>query len=81
MSARRVSVTECPGGPLLVRGADEIEGPDGTITATDRSVVALCRCGRSDRLPWCDASHRDRKRRSKNRRTEGDGEDRAPEAT
>jgi CDGSH-type Zn-finger protein len=66
MSARRVTVQECPGGPLLVRGADEIVAADGTVAEVTRSVVAVCRCGRSERLPWCDASHR-AKRRSKKR--------------
>lgn len=65
MSERRVTVTDCPGGPLLIRGADEVVGLDGQVTATDRPIVALCRCGRSDRLPWCDASHRARRRKKK----------------
>jgi CDGSH-type Zn-finger protein len=65
MTGRRVSVTECPGGPLLVRGADEVVGIDGTVATADRAVVALCRCGRSERLPWCDDSHRAKRRRKK----------------
>jgi CDGSH-type Zn-finger protein len=63
MSTRRVTVQECPGGPLLVRGADEVVGADGTVGQATRAVVAVCRCGRSDRMPWCDASHRARKRK------------------
>ncbi|HWI44277.1 MAG TPA: CDGSH iron-sulfur domain-containing protein [Nocardioides sp.] len=62
MSKRRVTVQECPGGPLLVRGADEVVSADGTVGEVTRSVVAVCRCGRSDRMPWCDASHRARRR-------------------
>ena len=65
MSARRVTVTDCPGGPLLIRGADEVVGIDGTVGTADRAVVALCRCGRSERLPWCDDSHRAKRRRKK----------------
>lgn len=65
MSARRVTVTECPGGPLLIRGADEVVGIGGTTGTADRAVVAMCRCGRSERLPWCDDSHRAKKRRKK----------------
>lgn len=72
MSARRVTVTECPGGPLLVRGADEVVGFDGTVAPVERSVVALCRCGRSERMPWCDASHRDRRRRPQREKSEDD---------
>ena len=67
MSPRRVSVVECPGGPLLVRGADEVVGIDGVPTQTERAVVALCRCGLSDRLPWCDDSHRARRRSKRNK--------------
>lgn len=65
MSGRRVTVTECPGGPLLVRGADEVVGIDGEPTPVDHAVVALCRCGRSERLPWCDSSHRAPRKRKK----------------
>ena len=67
---RRVSVMECPGGPLLVRGADEIVGADGSVAPAERSVVALCRCGRSDRLPFCDDSHKDRSRRKRGTKNE-----------
>ncbi|KRA31177.1 MULTISPECIES: CDGSH iron-sulfur domain-containing protein [unclassified Nocardioides] len=62
---RRVVVQDCPGGPLLIRGADEVVGGDGTVGKVERPVVALCRCGRSERQPWCDASHRARRRRKK----------------
>lgn len=65
MTKRTVSVTECPGGPLLIHGADEVVGIDGSTAPAERAVVALCRCGRSERLPWCDDSHRDRKRARK----------------
>jgi len=69
-AAKRVSVIECPGGPLLVRGADEVVGVDGQVTATDRAVVALCRCNRSDRMPWCDDSHRTRRRSKQKQKDE-----------
>ena len=59
---RRVTVIDCPRGPLLVRGADEVVGFDGSTAPTNRAVVAVCRCGRSARLPWCDDSHRARRR-------------------
>jgi CDGSH-type Zn-finger protein len=28
------------------------------VHAVRRPVVALCRCHRSDRLPWCDSTHK-----------------------
>lgn len=59
MSTRaEVSVTECPDGPLLVRGAVTIRRADGTVVPTHRPTVALCRCAASQILPLCDGSHR-----------------------
>ncbi len=48
----------CPGGPLLVRGERWVEAPDGTQHRTTRPVSAVCRCGRSADLPWCDGTHK-----------------------
>jgi CDGSH-type Zn-finger protein len=56
--ARTVSVEQSPDGPLLVRGADAVTGPDGEPVAVTRPVVAVCTCGKSQRLPWCDDTHR-----------------------
>ncbi len=53
-----VEITVCPGGPLLVRGATEVVADDGERVAVTRPVVAVCRCGRSSRAPWCDGSHK-----------------------
>lgn len=59
--ARRIEVV--PGGPVLIEGPVEAERPDGGGTVrSDRVVVALCTCHRSERLPWCDTSHRTRHR-------------------
>ena len=54
----RVRVSACPDGPLLVRGADEVTDEDGVVHPVTRPVVALCRCERSQRMPWCDGTHR-----------------------
>jgi len=53
-----VHVTCCPDGPFLVRGADVIRDEDGVDHATQRPVVAVCRCGKSTRKPWCDGMHK-----------------------
>ncbi|MFC6065365.1 CDGSH iron-sulfur domain-containing protein [Streptomyces ochraceiscleroticus] len=50
-------------GPLLVEGPVEVRLEDGTVVSSDRFCVALCRCRRSKRYPWCDTSHRRRTRR------------------
>jgi len=53
-----VSVTVCPGGPLLVRGADTVRDGQGDEHAVTRPVVAVCACGKSARQPWCDSTHK-----------------------
>lgn len=51
-------VQVCPGGPALVRGADEVVDSSGTAHPTTRPLVAVCLCGRSQRAPWCDGTHK-----------------------
>lgn len=53
-----VVVRQCPGGPLLVRGADVVRDEQGNEIPVTRPVVALCACGKSARKPWCDATHK-----------------------
>lgn len=58
LPAELVRTTECEGGPLLVRGARVVVDDQGLSHAVTRPVVALCRCGASQRLPWCDGVHK-----------------------
>jgi CDGSH-type Zn-finger protein len=58
-----VTITVCPDGPLLVRGAARILDPDGNPIGHDRATVALCRCGRTSIAPFCDSSHKRKRRR------------------
>lgn len=51
-------VVLCPGGPMLVRGARSVQDADGQVHTSKRPVVALCRCHKSARLPWCDGTHK-----------------------
>lgn len=45
-------------GPLLLRGQIRITGgADEPVAIVDDLRVALCRCGRSKRKPFCDGSH------------------------
>jgi CDGSH-type Zn-finger protein len=53
-----VSVTACPDGPLLVRGAVTVLAADGSPVPLRRRTIALCRCGGSQIPPMCDGSHR-----------------------
>jgi CDGSH-type Zn-finger protein len=43
-------------GPLFVKGRIPIESADGSEYEV-RNRVALCRCGESDNIPFCDAAH------------------------
>ncbi|MFO7191990.1 MAG: CDGSH iron-sulfur domain-containing protein [Thermocrispum agreste] len=62
--ARRVRVSR--GGPLLIEGPVEVTGPDGETRVSERFVVAICGCGRSKTYPFCDTSHRRKRRRRHN---------------
>ena len=43
-------------GPIWVRGGIPIESADESIYEI-RNRVALCRCGKSSNIPFCDGSH------------------------
>lgn len=58
LTGAEVTVTICPDGPLLLRGPAQLRTVDGRTVDHDRTVVALCRCGRSRLKPLCDGSHR-----------------------
>ena len=45
-------------GPLIVRGPAVLLDSAGREVDPGRRTVALCRCGRSARKPFCDGSHR-----------------------
>lgn len=55
--AQTANVVEIiPDGPLLVYGNLIIKDSEGNETLKS-NVTALCRCGGSDRKPYCDGSH------------------------
>ncbi|HZK37180.1 MAG TPA: CDGSH iron-sulfur domain-containing protein [Aeromicrobium sp.] len=58
MTTRAIEVTVCPDGPLLVRGADRFVDAGGVAHSITRPVVAVCRCGKTGRPPWCDGTHK-----------------------
>ncbi|MEU9784399.1 CDGSH iron-sulfur domain-containing protein [Streptomyces phaeochromogenes] len=61
---RRVRVRVQRDGPLLIEGPVEVVGEDGEVTVSERFTVAVCTCRRSRALPWCDTSHRRRRKPS-----------------
>ena len=56
--AEGAQVTPCPGGPALLRGATHVTDAAQATHPVNRPVVAVCRCGASGRLPWCDGTHK-----------------------
>lgn len=49
---------DVPGGPTLLRGAASYTDEQGVEHPVTRPVVAVCRCGASQRRPWCDGVHK-----------------------
>ena len=46
-------------GPLRIRGPITVLDAEGNaFDISGQEVVALCRCGHSNRKPFCDATHR-----------------------
>lgn len=58
LEAPEVEVTLCPGGPALVRGATVVRDDAGTPHEVTRPIVAVCLCGKTQRAPWCDGTHK-----------------------
>jgi CDGSH-type Zn-finger protein len=48
---------------VLVRHADVVVTEDGVAHEATRPVVAVCTCERSQRMPWCDSTHKAVRRR------------------
>ena len=55
---RPARITPYRDGPLLVRGPFIITDQDGNDVDIHQATVALCRCGRSQRKPFCDGTHK-----------------------
>jgi len=52
-----VHFTAAPNGPLLVNGPLTVRSADGSQSCSG-SKGALCRCGASDKKPFCDGTHK-----------------------
>jgi CDGSH-type Zn-finger protein len=53
-----VKITVRPNGPLRVEGAIVLTDADGKQwDLTGKPAVSLCRCGASEKRPFCDGSH------------------------
>lgn len=52
-----VTVKVSRNGPLMLRGPIQVVDHTGEVLLDDRRM-SLCRCGNSQRKPFCDGSHR-----------------------
>lgn len=59
MSDEKVIITIKNNGPIRVEGANfEIRDAAGTaFNLNGRSAVSICRCGASQKQPFCDGNH------------------------
>ena len=57
MSESKVSIKALTDGPLEVAGTVEILAADGTLIK-DSEKSYLCRCGFSEKKPFCDGAHK-----------------------
>lgn len=51
-------ITVRPNGPYVIRGPVKIVDAEGNPYPDQGPVTALCRCGHSQRKPFCDGSHK-----------------------
>ncbi len=57
MAATKITVVN--NGPLIVEGDFEIRDEQGNAFGlAGRTRLSLCRCGHSERKPFCDGSHK-----------------------
>lgn len=52
----QVVITKLDNGPFLVKGDVQVVDAKGNAYETGETV-ALCRCGHSKKMPFCDGSH------------------------
>ena len=45
-------------GPLVVNNLKSLKNSKGADILPDKETVALCRCGKSNKKPFCDGTHR-----------------------
>lgn len=53
----KTKITVRDNGSLLIQGDIELVDAEGNVFET-KPTVSLCRCGLSDKKPFCDGSHK-----------------------
>jgi CDGSH-type Zn-finger protein len=58
MAEETVHITVRPNGPLRVEGHIVLKDADGKEwDLTGKPAISLCRCGMSEKRPFCDGAH------------------------
>ena len=58
MAEETVNITVRPNGPLRVEGHIVLKDADGREwDLTGKPAISLCRCGLSEKRPFCDGAH------------------------
>jgi CDGSH iron-sulfur domain-containing protein 3 len=58
MGEPQVEIKVRDNGPYKVTGPVKVVDAEGNRFALPEGPIALCRCGRSQSKPFCDASHK-----------------------
>jgi CDGSH-type Zn-finger protein len=59
MSATPATITIINNGPIRIEGAFTLLDAQGnTFDTTGKERISLCRCGQSQKLPFCDGTHK-----------------------
>lgn len=57
MPSEPMVVTLRPNGPIVIQGTIVVKRPNGEVLSRDADI-ALCRCGHSQKKPFCDGTHK-----------------------
>jgi len=52
-----LKITASKNGPYLIEVTEAVLTKNGTEEKLDSKMIALCRCGHSANLPFCDGTH------------------------
>jgi hypothetical protein len=52
----RAEVKIMKDGPVIIKGNFKLTGATG-VEMKNMNIVSLCRCGKSDKMPYCDGKH------------------------
>jgi CDGSH-type Zn-finger protein/uncharacterized Fe-S cluster protein YjdI len=56
--AGKLSLEPRPNGPVVLRGSFEVRSADGKTSSFHDARASLCRCGASQKKPFCDGTHK-----------------------